>query len=66
MNTSKQRCWLSDPWYDEPETMPVILCDVEKYQVTNEHGVTVGILTEDHRMHAFQFLIMINEGTDAE
>ena len=61
--TFKQRRCLSDPWFDEPETEPVINGDPEKFKVTDENGVTIGILTEGHRIRAFQFLILINEGT---
>ena len=66
LRTFKERRCLSDPWFDEPDTAPGSKGDAEKFTVTDENGVTVGILTERHRMQAFQFLIMINEGTYAE
>ena len=62
LKTFKQRRCLADPWFDEP----AVTCDPETFKVPGKNGDTVGILTEDHRMQAFQFLIMISEGTHAE
>ena len=62
LKTFKERRCLSDPWYDEPETEAVVKGDPEKVKVTDANGVTIGVLTESHRMRAFELLIMINEG----